>query len=149
VALKVNASTITGNYWIREINSTLEYKDVLFKENIFDKLALYGDPDSFNYDFKPTPELTNTGSFEKCWRLVDGQWWLYKQGSDLERFSEMFICELGKELGFIMAEYSIDGKYIKSRDFTNGAAVNYESADGLVGENEDYAFNFNKLSSIQ
>jgi hypothetical protein len=151
VVLKVNAATINDTYWIRgSEDSNLTYRDIVFKENLFDGLALYGDPDSFNFAFSPTPELTNIGSYEKCWRLIDGHWWLYKQGNDLERFSEMFICKIGKALGLSMAEYELDGKYIRSRDFTDGVSVNYEAADGIVGENEDYAINFQdfeKLSS--
>ena len=41
-----------------------------------------------------------------------------------------------------MAEYMPDGDTVVSPDFTCGAAVNYESAAGLVGDNEDYAENF-------
>ena len=148
VVLKVNAATITDTYWFKSIDSDLEYDDIRFKENMFDKLALYGDPDSFNNEYSRTPELTNTGSFEKCWRLENGEWWIYKQGNDRELFSELFICELGKALGFNMAHYEKDGKYIKSRDFTNCAAVNFESAAGIVGDDEDYAVNFEALQKL-
>lgn len=149
MVLKVNAATITDTYWFKgDEESTLTYRDIVFKENLFDKLALYGDPDSFNLKYSPTPELTNIGSYEKCWRLIDGHWWLYKQGNDLERFSEMFIYELGKALGFSMAEYELDGKYIRSRDFTDGASVNYEAANGLVGDNDDYIFNFDAFETL-
>jgi len=148
VALKVNAATVTDTYWFRPDDSELSYSDIRFKENMFDKLALYGDPDSFNNEYSRTPELTNIGSFEKCWRLENGAWWLYKQANELELFSELFICELGKAVGFNMAHYEKDGKYIRSRDFTNGAAVNYEPAEGLVGGDEDYTVNFNALANL-
>jgi hypothetical protein len=148
VALKVNAVTITDSYWFRELGSDLTYDDVRFKRNMFDKLALRGDPDSFNQPYSPTPELTNIGSFEKCWRLADGQWNLVKQGSALELFSELFVCKLGQTLGFAMAEYYLDGDTIVSRDFTNNASVNFEPADGIVGGDEDYALNFDKFHSI-
>jgi hypothetical protein len=148
VVLKVNAATITDAYWFKPENSELTYGGIRFKENMFDKLALYGDPDSFNNAESLTPELTNTGSFEKCWRTIGGKWWLYKQGSDLERFSELFICELGKALGFSMAHYEQDGVYIRSLDFTGGASVNFEPASSLMGENEDYAVNFNAFIKL-
>ena len=148
VALKVNAAAITDNYWFRPEGSGLTYSDIRFKENMFDKLALYGDPDSFNNEYSRTPELTNIGSFEKCWRLIDGEWWLYKQANELELFSELFICELGKLPGFNMARYEKDGEYIRSRDFTGGAAVNYEPSDGLLGGDEDYIINFNALTNL-
>ena len=150
VVLKVNAATITDTYWIRPEGSFLTYDDVRFKDNIFDKLALYGDPDSFNNGggHSHTPELTNTGSFEKCWSIINGEWWMYKRGNDNELFSELFICEIGKSLGLNMAHYELDGKYIKSRDFTNGAAVNYEPAFGIVGKDEDYGVNYEAFGKL-
>lgn len=140
--LRVNAATITDTYWFKEQGSSLTYADVIFKENLFDKLALYGDADSFNNPYSPTPELTNTGSFEKCWRLIDGKWWMYKSGNDNERFSELFICEFGKKLGIPMARYESDGEYVRSLDFTDGAKLNFEPASSIMGDNEDYADNF-------
>lgn len=148
VVLRVHAATITDNYWFREAGSELQYDDIRFKDNIFDKLALYGDPDSFNQKSDSTPELTNIGSYEKCWRLCDGQWWLYKQGNDNERFSELFISLLGKRLGFNMAHYELEDKYIKSIDYTNNASVNYESMSSFVGDDEDYQTSFDILREI-
>ena len=148
IVLKVNAATITDTYWFREDGNSLTYEDVRFKRNMFDKLALSGDPDSFNQPWSPTPELTNIGSFEKCWRLENGKWRMIKQGNEFELFSELFICKLGQKLGFPMADYSIEDGNICSEDFTNGAAVNYEAAAGIVGDDEDYILNFNTLWSI-
>ena len=142
VVLKVNAATITDTYWFRQGGSGLMYEDVRFKVNYFDKLALRGDPDSFNQPYSPTPELTNIGSFEKCWQLMDDRWFMIKQGNYLERFSELFIFRLGQALGFSMAEYQPENGTIRSPDFTDGAFVNFESADGIVGDDEDYAVNF-------
>lgn len=148
IVLKVNAVTITDNYWFKKDGSSLCYDDVKFKHNMFDKLALYGNPDSFNLEPEKTPELTNIGSYEKCWRIIDGHWWLYKQGSDEEIFSELFISLLGKRLGFNMAHYEQDGKYIRSRDFTDSAQVNLEPMYGFVGEDEDYEKSFEILYDL-
>ena len=148
LVLKVNGVTITDTYWFRKEESAQTYEDVRFKRNMFDKLALTGDPDSFNQPYSPTPELTNIGSFEKCWRLEDGKWWMIKQGGELERFSELFICRLGQALKLPMADYQAENGTIKSPDFTNGASVNYESAAGLVGSDEDYDLNFDVFWKI-
>ena len=148
VVLRVNAATVTDTYWIRDEASRLQYDDIRFKANFFDKLALLGDPDSFNEPYSPTPELTNIGSFEKCWRLTDGQWWMIKQGSDLERFSELFICRFGQALGFPMADYDAENGTIRSPDFTGGASVNYEAADGIIGDDEDYSVNFDAFHNL-
>lgn len=158
--LRVHAATITDTYWFCPAGVDLSYADVQFRENHFAALALRGDPDSFNRPYSPTPELTNIGSYEKCWlqrppqRISDspgtpgGQWWMVKQGSELERFSELFICRLGRALGFPMAEYQQEGETVLSPDFTGGAAVNYESADGIAGDDEDYGRNFDAFYSI-
>lgn len=146
--LSVHAATITDTYWVRLLGEELTWEQVRFKENMFDRLALYGDPDSFDHPSSPTPELTNTGSFEKCWRLIDGRWWMYKSGDELERFSELFIYHLGRELGFDMALYEADGKYVRSLDFTHGATVNFEPMEGLVGGDEGYQRSFDVLMDI-
>ena len=88
-ALAVNAATVTDRYWFRPEGSTACWEDVRFKENYFDTIALRGDPTGFSHRPSRTPELTNTGSFEKCWRLIDGTWWMYKSGNNNEYFSEL------------------------------------------------------------
>ena len=148
LVLKVHGATITDTYWFRAEGSVLSFDDVRFKRNMFAKLALRGDPDSFNLPYELTPELTNIGSFEKCWHLEDGKWWMIKKGNDLERFSELFICKLGLELNFPMVLYEEDNDTLRSLDFTEGASVNYEAALGLVGDNEDYSFNFSTFWHI-
>lgn len=136
--LAVNAATVTDRYWFKPDGSTATYEDIRFKENYFAELALRGDPDSFSRRPSRTPELTNTGSFEKCWKLIDGKWWMYKSGNREELFSELFICKLGEKLGLPMAHYELDGEYIRSEDFTNGASVNFEPMRSLVDDDEDY-----------
>ncbi len=138
----VNAATITDNYWIRPIGSNLTYNDVKFSDDYFSNLALKGNYDSFNKAATSkksrTPELTNVGSFEKCWKLRDGKWWMYKKATHNEMFSELFVYELGKELGFNMAIYERGNGFIKSLDFTDGATVNFEPASTFMRDNEEY-----------
>lgn len=147
-ALAVNAATVTDRYWFKPEGATVTYDDIRFKENYFDTLALRGDPDSFSRKPSRTPELTNIGSFEKCWRLIDGKWWMYKSGTEAEYFSELFICRLGEKLGLDMAHYELDGSYIRSRDFTDGARVNFEPIRSLVDDDEDYETCFRLLNAM-
>ena len=147
-ALAVNAATVTDRYWFRPEGSTAQYEDIRFKENYFDTLALRGDPDGFSHKPSRTPELTNTGSYEKCWRLIDGEWWMYKSGSENEHFSELFLCLLGEKLGLPFAHYEMDGKYIRTRDFTDGASVNFEPISALMGDNEDYGDCFEAIFAL-
>lgn len=152
--LRAHAATVTDNYWIRsEGEGALSYGDVQFKEDIFAEIALTGSFSSYSKTYETarlaaaSPELTNIGSYEKCWRIQNGTWWLYKSGSPLERFSELFIARLGRALGFSMAEYLSDGDYVKTPDFTAGV-YNYEPAASIVGEEEDYAFNYGRLAAL-
>ena len=141
--IHVNGATITDNYWIREIGSNLTYNDVKFSDDYFSNLALKGNYDSFNKvansKRSKTPELTNVGSFEKCWKLRDGKWWMYKKATHDEMFSELFVYELGKALGMNMAVYERGEGCIKSLDFTDAAIVNFEPASTFMGDNEDYS----------
>lgn len=147
-ALAVNAATVTDRYWFKPEGSTAVYEDIRFKENYFDQLALRGDPDGFSRKPSRTPELTNTGSFEKCWKLIDGKWWMYKSANAEELFSELFICRLGEKLGLNMAHYGLDGQYIRSEDFTDGAKVNFEPIKALVDDDDDYANCFEVLYAL-
>ncbi len=148
----VNAATITDNYWIRPIGSDLIYNDVKFFDDYFSNLALKGNYDSFNKAATSkksrTPELTNIGSFEKCWKLRDGKWWMYKKATHNEMFSELFVYELGKELGFNMAIYERGNGFIKSLDFTDGASVNFEPASTFMRDNEEYLDVIDALKKI-
>ena len=140
--IHVNGAKITDNYWIREVGSDLTYSDVKFSDDYFSNLALKGNYDSFNKAANSkrskTPELTNVGSFEKCWKLRNGKWWMYKKASHDEMFSELFVYELGCALGMNMAVYQRGDACIKSLDFTEAARVNFEPASTFMGDNEDY-----------
>jgi len=150
--ISVYAATITDNYWIKPFDSTLIYKDVRFNNDYFAGLALRGNYDSFNKVANSkrthTPELTNTGSFEKCWRLRNGEWWMVKAADHKQQFSEIFIYELGKHLGFNMAEYIRSSNSVMTRDFTGNGKNNFEPAYSFMGENEDYIAVVNKLHGI-
>lgn len=146
--LHFNAATITDTYWVKPSGSALTYEDVRFKGNYFDTLALRGDPDSFNRKPSRTPELTNTGSFEKCWRLIDGRWWMYKSENAAEQLTELFACYLAEALCIPVAVYEKDNGYIRSLDFTNGASINFETAHGIIGDEPDYRKNYRKLLAL-
>lgn len=147
-ALAVNAATVTDRYWFRPEGSAACYEDIRFKENYFDSLALRGDPNGFSHKPSRTPELTNTGSYEKCWRLMDGVWWMYKSGTQNEYFSELFICRLGEKLGLDMAHYEMDNGYIRTRNFTDGTGLNFEPISSLMGDNEDYSDCFETVYAL-
>lgn len=148
--IRANGATITDTYWVRPIGSTLNYEDISFDKEYFNKLtvkaasnlALTGNYQSYNYVFSHksanSPELTNIGSFEKCWKLIDGKWWLLKKATANEIFTEIFTSRLCDRLGIHAATYEKSEKSVKSLDFTNGAMVCFEPAVSFMGENEEY-----------
>lgn len=152
--LRVHGAAITDNYWIRlDGEDALSYEDVRFKTDTFADIALNGSFSSYSKAYEKnqleagTPELTNIGSYEKCWRIENDGWWLYKSGSPLERFSELFIARLGKELGFSMAEYLPAGTNVKTPDFTRGI-YNYEPVSAIVGDEDDWALSYDRLTAL-
>ena len=149
--MHVNGATITDNYWIKPLDSDLTYDDIKFDNDYFSRLALKGTYDSFNRaansKHSKTPELTNIGSFEKCWRLIKGEWWMYKSANHNEQFSELFIYELGTTLGMNMAVYERGDGIVKTKDFTNGK-TNFELASSFMGDNEDYVDTAKKLKQL-
>lgn len=158
VAFKANGVTITDNYWVREIGSQLTYEDVCFKDNYFSRiasnLALFGSAHRFNnvatHEEKSYIELTNTGSFEKCWRYNedDKSWYLHKVANRNERFSEIFIYMLGQKLGIDTAEYRKKDGIVISKDFSNNAKYDFEPAFYFVGDEEEYEYNFTIINKI-
>ena len=130
----------------------MKYEDVRFGNDYFSNLALRGLYSSFNSAAKrmdtKTPELTNIGSFEKCWKLKDNKWWIYKAANQKEQFSELFVYELGKSLGMNMAHYEKGDKCVKSLDFTDSAKVIFEPASSFMGDEEDYIKVVEKLKEL-
>lgn len=148
-ALAMHAATITDTYWVKPLDSLLTWSDVRYSENYFCDLALHGDLSAFSHPPSRTPELTNIGSFEKCWKLENGKWWLHKRANTEELFSELFIYHFGTQLGFSMAYYEPYDGNIRSLDFTDGARVNLEPAYSWIGDNEDYIANYRYLEGIR
>ena len=159
--IHVNGATITDNYWIKPLDSELTYADVRFSDDYFARLALKGTYDSFNRaansKHSRTPELTNTGSFEKCWRLINGKWWMYKSANHDEMFSELFIARFGEAIGMNMAVYERGDKCVKTLDFTDNtradgkyydARVNFEPASSFMDDNDDYEDVIAKLQEL-
>lgn len=143
-ALHFNAATITDNFWVREKGSTLKYADVRFKDNPFDKVALHGSTSGFNLPLTRTPELTNTGSYEKCWKRIDQKWNMIKRESLAAIFSEIFVYHMGVELGFPMAQYKRnDQDTVCSVDFTENGKYNLQTARSLISEDYESDFPYN------
>lgn len=157
-AMKMDAAKITDNFWVKDENDERTFEDIRFKTDDFFALALYRDTDCMDKEPTRTPELTNIGAQEKGWKLVDGEWWLYKREPIQEIVSEYITFRLGKAMGFDMAEYEIveEGAFIRTKDFTKGE-FNLQHANSIVKDHEengilipedDLAYNYRLLNEM-
>lgn len=151
IAMSTYCATITDRYWFRPLGKTLSYEDVRFKSDKLSSIALDGKfllSDKIEYQ---SPEFTNTGSFEKCWRLINNEWLLIKKATELEKFSEMFVYRLGDYLKLNVARYLLDDNrddIILSEDFTDDGRLIFEHMESLIGDVEDYVENVKLIESL-
>ena len=136
IVIKARAVSITDNYWIKWSDEKITYKEV--RNRLSDGLntvALYGNASEINFmDKDITPELTNIGSFEKCWKLFNHDWYMIKKASYKENFAEVLVSNIALELGFKAVKYEPvdDGLLVKCKDFTCSAEVDFEPMFSFV-----------------
>lgn len=164
IVLSVNAATITDNFWIRENGSEKTYEQTRFHQDHLAKVALLGS--SAGIVVPPdhrSPELTNIGTFEKCWHLENDQWWLYKRGDPENTFSELAVQSIGRYLNLNMAVYEYVSREeignifdcrapasistVKTLDFTGGI-LNFEPAADLGCKKNDAVKNYQILKKL-
>ena len=146
--LRFHAATITDCYWLKQEGEDINYSDVMFTKNPFASLALSGDPNAFSLAPEKTPELTNIGSFEKCWVKRDDGWYMLKNGNTQELFSELFIARFCEAIGYPVALYDIEDKHVKSKDFTDAGTVCLEAMDTVFDEEDDYEICFERIGKL-
>lgn len=116
--LAINAAVVTDSYWLKEAGSSTTYEDTRFHEDHLAKVALLGSSAGLRTPLRHrSAELTNLGTFEKCWHLEDGQWWLYKRGDPEHTFSELATEKIGRYLGLRTAHYEYVDREQISRIF--------------------------------
>lgn len=143
IALKNHATSVTDNYWFKSKNSRLKYKDVSLESDIYNETSLKGELLYVPKVPKLSPQYSLLGSYEKCWRLINDEWWMYKSGTKEERLSEYIASLLSEKLGIPTAHYELEGTYIKTKCFTD--KYNLEPLKSFLGGNDDYEYVFNKL----
>ena len=143
IALKNHATSVTDNYWFKSKNSRLKYKDVSLESDIYNETSLKGELLYVPKVPKLSPQYSLLGSYEKCWRLIDDEWWMYKSGTKEERLSEYIASLLSEKLGIPTAHYELEGTYIKTECFVGD--YNLEPLAAFLGGNDDYEYVFNKL----
>lgn len=149
LAKRSHCCCITDRYWFKDHSEDLSYKDVKFSSDKLSDLALYGR--FSNVVDVDNTELSNTGSFEKCWKLVNSKWYLFKSADRENKFSEYFIYKLGEYLGFNMAKYflsSSDNSVIISLDFTENGSLTFEPFESLVGMDSNISTSIGVLKKL-
>jgi len=141
---QVNASSLIDTFWIKSKNTALKYSDVVFRNDLYFKAALAGDPDLFSKERIQTPEITNIGSYNKGWRFENGVWRMYKAGSPLEIWSEIFTSRLAQKLNLDTVLYNcIDGFAVCDNFVKKGFC--FEAAKGLIGSDTGYSKNIDVM----
>lgn len=146
ISLHAYAAVITDNYWFKPRGSRLKYKDICFTGDYYSDLALKGQITLYQKSSIHSPQLTAIGSFEKCWKIIDNEWWLYKKGTTEQIFSELFSSLLAEKINIPTASYEYIDGYIRTKNFAT--KYNFEPMLGLVGEDESYDTIFNELFNI-
>lgn len=146
VSLCSYAASINDDYWFKPKHSKLKYKDVCFDNDLFFNLSLKGIMAVYPNKICLTPELTTGGGYEKGWKNVDGEWWMYKVGTKNEIFSELFYSHLFELLKLPTAHYEYDNGYIKSKNFAT--EYNFEPMVSIAGEDDSYEHVFSCLKQI-
>ena len=146
ISLKNHATSLTDNYWFKNKNSRLKYKDVSLESDIYNEVALKGELLYIPKIPKLSPQYSLLGSYEKCWKLIDNEWWMYKVGTKEERYSEYISALISKKLGIPTAEYELVDNYIRSKNFA--AKHNFEPLSALCGGDDSYDHVFNTLYDL-
>ena len=141
IPLYAYALSISDDYWFKPNHSKVTYQSIRFNNDYYSDLSLKGKVSSFVKKTKLTPEITTTGSFEKGWKLINGHWWLYKNGTKEQIFSELFCYHFAKLMGLDTAVYEYDDGYIRSLNFAE--KYNFEPLASILGNKDDYDRTFN------
>lgn len=145
-ALYSYALSVNDNYWFKPKHSKLKYNELKFKDDSYFDAALKGDTTASRFINQLTPEITTTGSFEKGWKYISGEWWLYKSGNQNQIFAELFSYHFSKLIGIDTAIYEYDDGYIRSKNFAT--RYNFEPIASLLGDNDDNSVIFDELYKI-
>ena len=104
--------SLSDQYWIKEKNDSVEWKDINFFQNDFSQdmgLFMFGKSDS-SFSLK-TPNNTSDGWLKKAWIIDDDKRMLVKGSSKpfyQEAFNEKIAYEISKILGINHIKYEIE-----------------------------------------
>lgn len=153
VVLKFNAVSLTDTYWIKEEGSNMKWEDVKKCTDYFSELIINNKIDLYkDFENKRTFELTNVGSYEKCWKYNEetNDWYMIKRQSTEEVESEMIAYKVAKLLNIPVAEYKkLSDTLIQCKNFIHDWEYNFEDAYSIVDEEEGVEFNIHKFMNLK
>lgn len=146
ISLYSYGASITDNYWFRTKHSKLKYEDVIFNNDFYADLSLEGDSSFSPRQRTYNPQLTLIGSYEKCWKKIDDDYYLYKKGTEKEIYSELLASGIAKLLGVPTVEYEFDNGYIRCKNFAKD--INFEPISSIAGDNDSFENVFQSILKI-
>ena len=139
--------TITDNWWIQKDDENLDYASLRSYNKAIADIALFGSSRSHMRGLIGYTELGTIGSYEKAWRYIDNEWYMFKQGNNAELLSEYYSYVFLKTMKAPVAQYRIFRQLSKetgletvcivSKDFTDNGKYDFEPFCYLFGDNED------------
>lgn len=119
--LKSLGLSLSDHYWIKPINSNLNWEDVNFFENTFSEdvgLALFGEDNFKNVPNLSSPDACTEGVLRKKWIISDKKRILVKDGTKpayQEPFNEVIASLIMKKLGIFHIPYTVN--YINDKPY--------------------------------
>lgn len=109
--------SLSDQYWLKPINTSISYDDINFFDNDFDyteflEASLSKNSNSIvNASSLTTPNNTTDGMLRKAWIIENGIRYLLKSGYKnelLQPFNEVLASEICDRLGFDHVKYTLD-----------------------------------------
>lgn len=139
-----HALTLNDTFWVKPVNSDLQWKQVSLYSNEFDetiaRIAFEGG--MYGEQFSTTsPEFGTDGAYAKCWIRKNKGICLLKQGSDgarntgLEPYSEYYSAQISKRICAEYVDYDLEvyrGKLVSSCRLFTDEKTGFTPIDRLV-----------------
>jgi hypothetical protein len=113
LALYSYGASLTDDYWFRPRGCKKHYQDIAFQNDAYANVALNGEISFLPRHRSPSPQLSLGGSYEKCWKRIDGLAASESRGDLCPDFWYCFIC-------FII---SFDCSHLRMTRFTSALVL--------------------------
>lgn len=140
-----HALSLNDTFWVKVVDSDLQWKDVSLYENEFDELvssAAFDGRLSSTSLSSTSPEFGTDGYFAKCWMREGQRIMLYKSGSstfEIEPLSEYLACQIEKRFHLDYADYDLafhHGKLISKCELFTSEEVGLVKAHDVIPRGE-------------